>query len=208
MIRKFSTFLVAMLWVISLFPTGTLSAAEHTISDGASINIGDYATGDIFRVDDNASVTFSGTNTNIRIVCGSNVTLTIRDLSITNNYHLLDSPITFSGTGNTLLLEGVSTIDASSIPCPGIQVEGTATLTINSTSDPAGSLYATGGGNVAGIGAGDGISSGLINISGGTVHATGGENAAGIGGGRMSNCGTISISGGTVDATGGDMVQA
>jgi hypothetical protein len=202
--RKFSAFLVAMLWVISLFPTGTLSAAEHTISDGASINIGDYATGDIFRVDDNASVTFSGTNTNIRIVCGSNVTLTIRDLEIYCDSIASGSPISFSGTDNTLLLEGVSTIDASSIPCPGIQVEGTATLTINSTSDPAGSLYATGGGNAAGIGAGDGISSGLINISGGTVDATGGYFGAGIGGGYLGSVGTINISGGTVDATGGD----
>jgi len=203
MIRKFSAVLMAMLLVFGVFPTARLSADESWVSYGETVEIGGEWDLHTYNVLDDAHVTFTGSGENIKIVCGSNVTLTIRDLSITNDYYLLDSPITFSGTGNTLLLEGVSTIDASSIPCPGIQVEGTATLTINSTSDPAGSLYATGGGNAAGIGAGDGISSGLISISGGTIDAIGGEYGAGIGGGDHSSCGTISISGGTVDATGG-----
>ena len=67
-----------------------------------------------------------------------------------------------------------------------------------------GDITATGAYVAAGIGSGDGASCGTIKISGGTVNATGGEFGAGIGSGLNASCGAITISGGTVNATGGE----
>ncbi|NLT12451.1 MAG: hypothetical protein GXY06_08590 [Clostridiaceae bacterium] len=98
MIRKLSAICISIILLVSLIPSGSLSATEHPISDGASIDIGEYDSGDIFRIDNGASVTFSGINTDIQTVCGQNVTLSIRDLSITCDSSESGSPISFVGT--------------------------------------------------------------------------------------------------------------
>ena len=60
----------------------------------------------------------------------------------------------------------------------------------------------------AGIGGGDGSSSGNIKISGGNVRAKGLRSGAGIGGGEDGGVDSIIISGGTVEAKGGEGAAA
>ena len=91
---------------------------------------------------------------------------------------------------------------------PGIYVPGDAdnpannkTLTIKGETKGTGKLTASSNGNGAGIGGGNSINCGNIEIQGGKITATGGSYAAGIGGANSSTCGSITISGGTVTAT-------
>jgi hypothetical protein len=139
---------------------------RKTPADGDTVDISGYIAGDIVQILDGFSVTVTGTNTDIEIRCAGNVILTIDDLTITNTSS--GSPIWFSGTGNTLMLDGASTLVGGNA-CPGIRVEGSTALTINSTT--GGSVTATGGPGGAGIG--------------GSVSATGGDRGAGIGGGTL-----------------------
>ncbi len=85
----------------------------------------------------------------------------------------------------------------------GIQVLAGARLII--TDSGTGTLTAEGGAFGAGIGGGDGGTSGAISINGGTVTAIGGGYGAGIGGGYSGDGGNITISGtANVTATGGN----
>lgn len=201
MVKKSSFILVGILFYLTMLPASVVSAAEYPITGGAIVDISTYAENNIFQVADGASVTFTGTRKNIQIICGTNTTLIIQDLDITNS---AGSPIVFNGTGNTLMLVGANVLNASAAYYyPAIQVEGAAVLTID--SELSGTLTTNGGQNAAGIGGrkeGDG---GTINIAGGTVTATGGEYGAGIGGGHRGNGGTINISSGTVTANGKSM---
>ena len=197
MVKKIAAIGIAMLFVLMIFPMATLSAADYTPIDGDTVDISLYNPGDTVQIQDGYSVTVTGTNTNIRIVCAGNVTLTIDDLSITNTS---GSPISFSGTGNALVLVGASTLVGGS-NSPGIRVAGTTALTISSVT--GGSVNTTGGYDGAGIGGGSGGNGGIITVTGGTVNATGGDSGAGIGGGDSGAGSTITISGGSVTARGG-----
>ena len=203
MTKKIIAIGIAILFVLMVFPMVTLSAADYTPADGDTVDISGYVSGDNVLIPDGYSVTVTGTNTNIEIRCAGNVTLTIDDLTI-SNAGLTRTPISFSGTGNTLMLDGVSSLVGGSA-CPGIRVQGSAALTINSTT--GGSVTATGGLTAAGIGGGQMANGGTITISGGTVTATGGMQASGIGGGHTGVGGAITISGGSVTARGGSLAS-
>ena len=86
---------------------------------------------------------------------------------------------------------------------PGIHVPAGSRLTITGGTLGNGMLTATSSGYGAGIGGGNIIHCGNIDIQGGYIAATGGIYAAGIGGGLDAICGNITISGGTVRAMGG-----
>ena len=116
--------------------------------------------------------------------------------------------VTVTGDVHLILLDGCNlTAAAGGSGAPGIQVEGTNSLTIyaQSTGGSMGKLSATGGSDSAGIGSMNGQvgGSGTITINGGSIESTGGGNGAGIGGGSGKNSGTVIINGGSVKAIGG-----
>ncbi len=166
---------------------------SYTISDGYTFVIGDNAKVRIKGRYDGAK--------DFNIVCGSNVTLVLEEVTIDSS----DCALEFTGTGNTLELDGDSTI-TSGYGEAGICVEEGAELSICGS----GSLNVEGGGYGAGIGSGgDQNSAGTITISECTINATGGIKAAGIGGGgqdstipELINGGTVTINSGYVYAKG------
>ena len=86
---------------------------------------------------------------------------------------------------------------------PGIHVPAGSRLTITGGTEGDGNLLALSNGYGAGIGGGNNIPCGNIDIQGGNIMARGGLYSAGIGGGSDGSCGNITISGGTVMAMGG-----
>jgi hypothetical protein len=109
-----------------------------------------------------------------------------------------------TGANVSLVLAGTNAL-ASGYNCAGIQVESGRTLSItNAPGDDAAALSVTGGRNAAGIGGGNSVNGGTVNILGGIVTAAGGNGASGIGGGFKGAGGTVNIAGGTVTAQGGN----
>lgn len=144
---------------------------------------------------------------NVKISIADGATVTLDGLSInasgswtSGNY----AGITCEGNA-TITLEGTNTVKGFANKYPGIFVSSGKTLVINGTGElnaSSNGSYDTGSGG-AGIGGGDKMNCGNIEIQSGTVTATGNADGAGIGGGQNANCGNITISGGTVTATGG-----
>ena len=152
--------------------------------------------------------TLTGTlGANVKISIADGATVTLKDVSIngsgtwtSGNY----AGITCAGDA-TITLEGTNTVKGFADGYPGIFVSSGKTLVINGTGElnaSSNGSYDTGSGG-AGIGGGDNMNCGNIEIQSGTVTATGNQYGAGIGGGQNANCGNITISGGTVTATGG-----
>ena len=144
---------------------------------------------------------------NVKISIAAGATVTLKDVNINGsgtwtigNY----AGITCAGDA-TITLEGTNTVKGFANGYPGISVSSGKTLVINGTGElnaSSNGSYDTGSGG-AGIGGGDNMNCGNIEIQSGTVTATGNQYGAGIGGGQNANCGNITISGGTVTATGG-----
>ena len=182
--------------------------------------------------------TLDGATQKVKISIAAGATVTLAGATI-NGVHTIDTECRWAGlncVGNaTIILADGTTNSVTNFqryyPC--IHVPEGYTLTIRGGSAGTGKLIANahnlgagiGGGNeiscgnieieggditatgyfdAAGIGCGDGASCGAIKISGGTVNATGGGFGAGIGCGEGASCGTITITGGTVNATGGE----
>ena len=153
-----------------------------------------------------ATITGSST-TNVILVNGVDVTITISDLDIRIPLDKNDETARtwvpairlVNGANLHLILEGENTLKGGNM-CAAIEVAEGCTLTISGE----GSLKATGG-EGAGIGASSrrNGSLGTIVIDGGNIEAYGGEMAAGIGGSAESGSGTIIINDGTVYAKGG-----
>ena len=106
-----------------------------------------------------------------------------------------------AGIGSGSLM-GTNGVETASWGTGGIEISGDNTV-----------IDATGGRLAAGIGGGNGMSGGVLKISGGTITALGGGVGigsgadvgwgAGIGGGQYADGGEIEISGGNVASTGG-----
>ena len=193
--RLFFVLLLALL----LIPAAAL-AVDYTVSDGQTFNLNvcSSATSDTVTVAANATATLTGSATGVPVSCEAGVTLTISGVSIDTSASGDTCALSFTGTGNTLILSGDNTLKSGENE-PGLRAEGTTELLIYGE----GSLDATGGENGAGIGGGEYSNCCIMTISGGTIKATGGECGAGIGGGYYSSPGTLEISGGAVEATGG-----
>lgn len=164
----------------------------------------------------NNTVTFSG-GTNYVVI--SNIKIN------TGNQFVCAVQLTDSADV-TLCVEGTSTL-LSGASRAGIEVNVGSTLTImgegtvmagsngqagigggngNSSGTViinSGTVVAQSKSNSAGIGGGSAGSNGKVVINGGNVTAVGGPSGAGIGGGCTGNGGEIIINGGTVTATGG-----
>ncbi len=146
-----------------------------------------------------------GENVKISIADGATVTLDGVSINATGTWGSGNyAGITCAGDA-TITLEGTNTVKGFADGYPGIFVSSGKTLVINGTGElnaSSNGSYDTGSGG-AGIGGGDNMNCGNIEIQSGTVTATGNQYGAGIGGGQNANCGNITISGGTVTATGG-----
>ena len=233
--RKLISLLIIIIMLLALLPQTALAATTYTFDDAfynhigtngiritifgeyvyvwsyyddndSSTQLGSYTISDgyTFVIGDNAKVRIKGRYDGAKdfnIVCGSNVTLVLEEVTIDSSNCALE----FTGTGNTLELDGDSTI-TSGYGEAGICVEEGAELSICGS----GSLNVEGGGYGAGIGSGgDQNSAGTITISECTINATGGIKAAGIGGGgqdhtipELINGGTVTINSGYVYAYG------
>lgn len=137
------------------------------------------------------------------IECENNTTLVIEGANSVTGF-CEDYPGIFIASGKTLAIEGNGSLDVSSNGWGagiGSHDDDCGNIVITS-----GTISATGGIWMAGIGCGYAQNCGDITISGGTVTATGGIGAAGIGtgyGNSSISCGNIRITGGIVNATGG-----
>jgi hypothetical protein len=152
--------------------------------------------------------TLTGTlGSNVKISIADGATVTLKDVNINGSGTWTSGDyagITCAGDA-TITLEGTNTVKGFAGDYPGIFVSSGKTLVINGTGElnasSNGSSDPDAGG--AGIGGGNIMNCGNIEIQSGTVTATGNQYGAGIGGGQNANCGNITISGGTVTATGG-----
>lgn len=198
--RRITAMVIAAIMVFCMFPIIS-SAADGTISTDGTYDISDYGNDSIVTINPGLTITLTNTGniqyTNIRIICGAGVALTIDNLDIDDSLTANACPLSFTGTGNTLNLIGTNTLSAGE-QMPGIGVSDSS-LEIMGT----GSINAVGGNYAAGIGAGYYQDSGSITISGGTVTTAGGEYGAGIGGGYCGTGGSITITGGIVTPTAG-----
>ncbi len=154
-------------------------------------------------------MTLTGTlANNVKISIADGATVTLKDVDINGSGTWTSGDyagITCTGDA-TITLEGTNTVKGFYEKYPGIFVSSGKTLVINGTGvlNASSNVSDEPGSGGAGIGGGDKMDCGNIEIQSGTVTATGNENGAGIGGGQDANCGNITISGGTVTATGGD----
>ena len=155
----------------------------------------------------------------IVIPAGAKVTLAGVDIDGENNENYNWAGINCEGDATIILADGkTNRVEGFYENWPGIYVPGdkddpskNKTLIIKGGSEGTGSLTASpfdGGGTNksfgAGIGGGNEIACGNIEIEGGIIKATGGCYAAGIGGSNDAKLGDITISGGKVTAKGGD----
>lgn len=144
---------------------------------------------------------------NVKISIADGATVMLKDVNINGSGTWTSGSyagITCEGDA-TITLEGTNAVKGFANGYPGIFVSSGKTLVINGTGElnaSSNGSYDTGSGG-AGIGGGNQMNCGNIEIQSGTVTATGNGNGAGIGGGQNANCGNITISGGTVTATGG-----
>ncbi|MDP4092781.1 MAG: S-layer homology domain-containing protein [Bacillota bacterium] len=181
--------------------TNGTSVTNVKLLTSSVINIGDSSIrptnvsfgGNVFTINSSAvsPITVIGTTSTNSIVLASGVsglTLILNGVSITSP-PLGKSPIDLQGTASvTIQLAGgtTNTLDARN-------ADGMAGIDTNGTATVTikgtmGELYASGGANGAGIGGAgaSGCDGGTITIYGGTVTATGGQYGAGIGGAGSS----------------------
>jgi len=217
--------MIMLSWIVT---PQSVFAASHTVSDGDSLDLttgiltkADNSTqvltinaGDTITVASGAKVSITGTKASIYINCGTGVTLTLNNVNIINSWQADQAaPLTFSGTNNTLVLSGSSTLKSyavswnDSVVLPAVEVAEGVSLTI----EGSGALTAVGGGDGsdyggAGIGGGKDQNAGTITINNGTITAEGGYYSAGIGAGNgaTGGSGTIIINDGILNVTGGN----
>jgi len=217
----------------SVLTGGGFGTGGWTGGGPASINLTDstcagsgvsYADG-VFTIANGAVVEVTGSTTSSRIVVNGSAVVTLSDASIDlsarNRWENEESEVEVdvvdpldlsSGANLTLKLTGTNTLIAG-FGGAGIHVPAGRALTITSGAgegQTSGRLDVTGGGRCAGIGGGRREDGGAITISGGTVNATGGYQGAGIGGGGgyLDEEIVPGGAGGTIRITGGTVNAA
>ena len=140
------------------------------------------------------TITSTGVPTySLVIECGSSVNLTINNVNI-NASTLLGPGISFTGTGNQLILQGEN-VFLGDAGYSGIAVNSGTALSIGGS----GLLTATAGTGAAGIGGAAAGDFGDIDITGGNIYASGGAlDAHDVGKGSAgASTGSLNISGTT-----------
>ena len=124
--------------------------------------------------------------------------------AVTNDLTFSSKNLIISNSVNLILVDGATLEVTNAFYTAAIEVSQGNALTIYGQSAGTGTLYATGGGNCAGIGGGRvSADCGTVTINGGVIVATATSvSGAGIGGGNDGAGGTVTINGGTVTATG------
>ena len=185
----------------------TLAAGQYyqnTVTMAPPFKILDLATvTEDITIEDGYTVTgkLAG-NYKVSIADGATVTLDGVTITGENSSDYKWAGITCLGDATIILKDGSeNTVKGFYERYPGIYVPENKKLTIKGETAGTGILTASSNGNGAGIGGGNSINCGNIEIQGGVITATGSSYAAGIGGANSSSCGTITISGGTVTAT-------
>ena len=193
----------------------TLTVAGNPITLVSSSK--ELEAGKIYNITRSTGATVDLSTINSNYTASNGVTLTgtlgaIKQISIADGATVILNNVTINGTNNssykwagitclgdaTIILSGTNTVKGFYDDYPGIQAADGKTLTINGT----GSLTALSNGYGVGIGGGNKIDCGNIEIQGGTVTATGGYNgAAGIGSGSQAGCGDITITTGVTKVT-------
>ena len=180
-------------------PAQTAAAGKiYNITRSATGNTIDLSTVSKATIAQNGDVLKGTLANNVKISIADGATVILNGVTIngTNNISYSWAGITCLGDA-TIVLSGSNTAKGFYEDYPGIHVPSGKTVTIQGT----GSLTASSNGFGAGIGGGYDINCGNITIAGGTINATGRGNSAGIGCGDGS-CGNILITGGTITATG------
>ena len=208
--KKTFALVIVCLFVMTLFPMVSLAADATISADDSNYNLASHshANGDTITIGEGRTVTLVGdsgtTYTNFKIVCEAGVHLTLSNVNIDDSGNPDACPLSFTGSGNTLVLAaGTTNALAGGDNEPAVRVEDTTELTISGS----GTLNVQSGLASAGIGGGRDSNAGTINITGGNITASvynylSSVSGAGIGGGAYGGGGgSISISGGTVNAT-------
>ena len=173
----------------------------YTISSSGTYNLSSYGDKTTININSGLTVTLTDdgyvTLNGIRIICGSGVTLTLQGLALDNYQYEGASPITFTGTGNSLICSSNTSLYGGE-KAPGVKVEEGASVAISGSAE----MRVGAGNGAAGIGGSYGKSCGSVTITGGNVYAMSPTNGAGIGGGYKGNGGTVTITGGIVYAEG------
>ena len=190
--RKKLTALLLIAVLMMPFIPKTAHAASYSLSGNTSFNIDVITESSVINIASGSNVRlYSLTGeavSHLRINCGDNVILTLENVYI-EEPKFEYCPITFTGTGNILVIEGDNTLEAGD-DNPGIRVETGTALQIQGS----GTLDVTGGSYAAAIGGGNGYGSGDITFDSGKVIAQGGTNAGTIGGGYQGTCGNVTLS--------------
>ena len=166
------------------------SRDKYTISEDGTYDVGDYGDNSQVSINPGLDVTLTSSSAaafNMQIGCSEGVTLTIDKLNIQCTD---ESALSFTGSGNNLILIGESSLKSASGK-PGIRVEEGTSLEISGS----GSVSAVSGSGAAGIGGGSGLNGGSVSVSGGTVYAWGTDSSYDIGSGEGGTGGSLAVSG-------------
>lgn len=180
---------------------GPISTSPYTYPSAAP-SPDPYEGTDLSKVENNYraldGITLTGTmdvvNHPVKISIADGATVTLNDVTINgvndNNYPW--AGITCEGDATIVLKAGTTnTVKGFHSYYPGIYVPEGHTLTIQGTGALTSESY-----GAAGIGAGEAMHAGNIDIQGGTVTAKGGGGGAGIGGAHNASVGYITIADG------------
>lgn len=181
----------------TVYPDG-ISTSPYTYPSAAP-SPDPYEGTDLSKVENNYraldGITLTGTmdvvNHPVKISIADGATVTLNDVTINgvndNNYPW--AGITCEGDATIVLKAGTTnTVKGFHSYYPGIYVPEGHTLTIQGTGALTSESY-----GAAGIGAGEAMHAGNIDIQGGTVTAKGGGEGAGIGGAHNASVGYITI---------------
>lgn len=182
----------------TLFAKWIEDASINTITEDGTYDISTYGDNSIVLIDSGLTVTLTNDSrtayTNMQIVCDGGVSLTIDEVTIYNQNIDDVCPISFTESGNQLIVTGYSNLRGGKNE-PGIRVEEGTTLIISGD----GNVSAYSGSDAAAIGGGNESNCGTIEIISGDIDGYALDfGAAGIGGGANGSGGTITISGGVV----------
>ena len=210
--KRIFSFLLSSIMIIFTLPNvvfATESPVTLDISKGdiEITSTGYKANGAIEETAYTGDYVITGTTTNYSISVNNGThNITLNSVNIDRSSNMYSWAMWLDSNSNVnLTLIGENTFKSGK-DYAGLHLWNKSHLTI--TEESTGSLYAVGGRDGAGIGAGYSTDSpdSTITINGGTITAKGNNGAAGIGTGNLYNypakIGTITINGGIVTAIG------
>ena len=215
LVRIVSLALIAVfLPTVAMADTWYLEDGSITVSateSGQNVSQGGVTRADSAPVIRNRDSSTSTTNTvTIKADAGQTANATLEDTNIDttggseNAYAPGEAAVKTEGEGNVNLNVELDNTLKSGYGHAGVEKGNGGSLTIGSESG-SGQLVATGGHGGAGIGSGDGHTTGIhnvgnITVTGGDIFAIGNGGGAGIGGGWACSATDITITGGNVTA--------